>query len=372
VTAPSDSRRVVALESPPPLASAATDRWQWLDAAKGLGIALIVWGHIYSITEPTPLQVWVYAFHVPLFFFISGLTFRPEGNSLARVWRSKLRTLLLPYLVYALLGYLFYLAGYSFAQLMGLKLSQFDYGLLPPLIGVFYGSLGDGHLVNTPVWFVVALFCTLLLGQAINRNGVPGTMRLVAAVAIAGLGYWVGGQIKLPFSLAPAMLGLAFFQAGVQLKGTVFTLKERPQRLWTILLVCLLISSFSQVNGFVAQATPAVGHFGWFLLFGFAGTFATLAFAQLIEPRADWLAFLGRYSLHIMLIHFLIIKSVKVLLTMVTHVDMASIDNSTLDGALVLAATAILLIPAVYVMERYLPWTLGKKSDHAMAERSLT
>ena len=38
-----------------------------------------------------------------------------------------------------------------------------------------------------------------------------------------------------------------------------------------------------------------------FLLFGFAATFATLALVQLIEPCAGWLPFLGRYSLHIML-----------------------------------------------------------------------
>ena len=342
--------------------AAASVRWPWLDAAKGLGIALIVWGHIYSITDPTALQVYVYAFHVPLFFFISGLTFRPEHNTLTQVWRSKTRTLLLPYLVYAFLGFLFYLAGFTFARAMGLKLAQFDYGLWPPLIGVFYGSLGDGHLVNTPVWFVVALLCTLLIGQVLNQFVAPKALRLALALAIAALGQWVGSQVKLPFSLAPAMLGLVFFQAGFHLKAWIFDLKADPKRLWLVLIIGLIISLFSQVNGFVAQATPAVGHFGWFLLFGFAGTFATLALVQLIEPHAGWLAFLGRYSLHIMLIHFLIIKSVKVVLTTLAHVDMATIDSSTFYGAQVLAATAILLVPAVYIMERYLPWTLGKKS----------
>ena len=352
----------MALEASLLTASASSVRWQWLDAAKGLGIALIVWGHIYSITDPTALQVYVYAFHVPLFFFIAGLTFRPEHHTLGQVWRSKARTLLRPYLVYAFLGFLFYLAGFTFAKAMGLKLAQFDYGLWPPLIGVFYGSLGDGHLVNTPVWFVVALLCTLLMGQALNQLVASKALRLPIALSIAALGQWVGGEVKLPFSLAPAMLGLVFFQVGFHLKPLVFALKAEPKKLWFVLIAGLIVSLFSQVNGFVAQATPAVGHLGWFLLFGFAGTFATLAFVQLIEPYAGWLAFLGRYSLHIMLIHFLIIKSVKVVLTTLAHVDMATIDSSTFYGAQVLAATAILLVPAVYIMERYLPWTLGKKS----------
>ncbi len=232
-----------------------------------------------------------------------------------------------------MLGFLFYLAGFTFAKAMGLKLAQFDYGLWPPLIGVFYGSLGDGHLVNTPVWFVVALLCTLLIGQVLNQFVASKAQRLALALAIAALGQWVGSQVKLPFSLAPAMLGLVFFQVGFHLKSRVFALKTEPKKLWFVLIAGLIVSLFSQVNGFVAQATPAVGHLGWFLLFGFAGTFATLALVQLIEPCAGWLAFLGRYSLHIMLIHFLIIKSVKVVLTTLAHVDMATIDSSTFYGA---------------------------------------
>jgi fucose 4-O-acetylase-like acetyltransferase len=346
---------------------AASGRWQWLDAAKGLGIALIVWGHIYSINEPTALQVYVYAFHVPLFFFISGLTFRPERNTIQSVFLGKAKSLLLPYLVYAFLGFLFYLAGYTFAQAMGLKIAQFDYGLLPPLIGILYGSLGDGHLVNTPVWFVVALFCTLLLGQAVNQYVASNLLKLGVALAIAALGYWLGGLVKLPFSLGPAMLGLVFFQAGVLLKSRVFELKAARKKLWVVLLVSLTVSLFSQINGFVAQATPAVGNLGWFLLFGFAGTFATLAFVQLIEPRSRWLAFLGRYSMSIMVIHFLIIKSVKVVLTTLAHIDLATIDSSTFYGGIVIVATVALLVPAVYIMERYLPWTLGKSNRSAAA-----
>lgn len=345
-------------------------RWQWLDAAKGLGIALIVWGHIYSITEASALQVYVYAFHVPLFFFVSGLTFNPGRQTIAHVFRSKSRALLLPYLCYALLGYAFYLAGYALAQSMGLTLSQFDYGLWPPLIGVFYGSLGDGHLVNTPVWFVIALFGTLLIGQVLNQaiSSRPAAMMLALLIGAGGL--WIGQQVKLPFSLAPAMLGLVFFQAAYLLKPWFFDARITPAIKWLVLLICLVISLWSQINGFVAVATPSVGHYGWFLLFGFAGSVAVIALTQLLEPYGAWLAWLGRYSLSIMLIHFLIIKSVKVVMTAVLHVDMTTMDDSSSLGAIVLLATVVLLIPTVFVMERYLPWTLGKPRPGSRAGAS--
>lgn len=42
-----------------------TNRIEWIDTAKGLGLLLVFIGHL-----KTPyLATWVYTFHMPLFFF---------------------------------------------------------------------------------------------------------------------------------------------------------------------------------------------------------------------------------------------------------------------------------------------------------------
>lgn len=41
-----------------------------LDIMKGIGILFVIWGHI---SENTSLNNWIYSFHMPLFFFISGV-----------------------------------------------------------------------------------------------------------------------------------------------------------------------------------------------------------------------------------------------------------------------------------------------------------
>ena len=73
LSTPEDRARV----TPPMVARAGAERTQWIDSAKGLGILLIFFGHVYSTVTPSALYVYIYAFHVPLFFFISGLTLRP-------------------------------------------------------------------------------------------------------------------------------------------------------------------------------------------------------------------------------------------------------------------------------------------------------
>lgn len=54
------------------------NRLEWIDWMKSLGIYLIVLGHFYSVGEK-----FIYIFHVPLFFLISGiLSKREEDDSI--------------------------------------------------------------------------------------------------------------------------------------------------------------------------------------------------------------------------------------------------------------------------------------------------
>ena len=45
-------------------------RIDYLDYTKGFGILLVILGHIYDASNP--IKIWLYSFHMPLFFIISG------------------------------------------------------------------------------------------------------------------------------------------------------------------------------------------------------------------------------------------------------------------------------------------------------------
>ena len=50
-------------------------RLEYLDAAKGLGILLVILGHIYAWNPNINRKIlvtWIYSFHMPLFFILSG------------------------------------------------------------------------------------------------------------------------------------------------------------------------------------------------------------------------------------------------------------------------------------------------------------
>lgn len=53
------------------------ERLEWIDAAKGVGIVAVVVGHVWTRGA---VRDAVYAFHMPLFFLISGYLFRPQPS----------------------------------------------------------------------------------------------------------------------------------------------------------------------------------------------------------------------------------------------------------------------------------------------------
>jgi fucose 4-O-acetylase-like acetyltransferase len=91
-----------------------TKRIEWIDYAKGIGIFLVVFGHALrgmvndSIIQSTVLQrsvdQWIYAFHMPLFFFLSGLFIERSANKPFRKFTiGKLQTIAYPYFIWSIL-----------------------------------------------------------------------------------------------------------------------------------------------------------------------------------------------------------------------------------------------------------------------------
>jgi fucose 4-O-acetylase-like acetyltransferase len=77
----------------------------YIDIAKGLGILVIVLAHNDLAGYHPTLHKFIYAFHIPLFFFLSGMFFRPE-RLFSETLRRRFNTLLKPYLFAIFLIYL--------------------------------------------------------------------------------------------------------------------------------------------------------------------------------------------------------------------------------------------------------------------------
>jgi fucose 4-O-acetylase-like acetyltransferase len=68
----------VELNKPVSKVTTATKRVAYIDIAKGIGIILVVMGHNdFALISPFAHKL-IYSFHMPMFFFMSGMFFKPE------------------------------------------------------------------------------------------------------------------------------------------------------------------------------------------------------------------------------------------------------------------------------------------------------
>lgn len=89
------------------------NRVTYLDMAKGVGIVLMVTGHLIGSVQTIdyktyfePLYQWIASFHMPLFFIISGILLwitEEEKRSMRQIVLRKARTLLLPYATFSII-----------------------------------------------------------------------------------------------------------------------------------------------------------------------------------------------------------------------------------------------------------------------------
>ncbi len=126
-------------------------RIAWVDVFKGLTILLVVIGHTNS-----PITVYIYLFHVPAFFFISGFTTTFDKESIKAFALKRIRSLMIPFFS---INIIFFVLN---VILTGTKLSKF---LTDPLhIQVLLNSIsnlflhGAGPVFGGATWFLLVLF----------------------------------------------------------------------------------------------------------------------------------------------------------------------------------------------------------------------
>lgn len=332
----------------------------WIDALKGWGMLLIVTGHVWSLSDVPVWYMWIFSFHVPLFFFAAGMTLKPGGTRFATFLRRRVQTLLVPYFFYALLGYGFYVLGYAAAQAAGITVAQFGYGLWQPFMGIFYGSVGDGLLVNSPLWFLMALFLSQSAVQALNAQTTHPVVRYAVLLLCFSIAALIEEQFNPPFSLLPAMGAAVFIQLGLDFRRHDPVNQWAKGLRWMAFVVLLGISLFSPTNGAVGLAGPTIHQPVLFLMFALAGIGMSVMLVRLASTR--WqavLAFIGQHSMGILVLHMLAIKGVKVVLSIATGTSLNTMEHSLPWGGLILTVAALLMWPAIAFIERWLSWTLG-------------
>lgn len=181
----------------------------WIDDLRGLGIVLIVAGHVVATLgnmtggagQAAMFKVFdaIYSFHVPFFFVLAGLTFSGRKGFVELV-KGKFFRLMLPYYLWGGICALVYgIVGQSVSSTISSvsTTSSFANKTLHgawwiPILSILHGGGwpdGNGLSFNGVLWFLPVLFFCELLYHVLVRICPRPTLRFaIASLALVFLG----------------------------------------------------------------------------------------------------------------------------------------------------------------------------------------
>lgn len=261
------------------------NRIDYIDFAKALGMLTIMWGHI-----ATGVSVrFVYAFHIPLFFFLSGMVFRPDKYiSFLPFLKRKVQTLIVPYIIYSVITWAIW-ATFSYFSHSSVENYWF------PLFETLIAQGSEGYLIhNVPLWFVPCLFVVELAYYWISK--LKDVWTVVISILLAVLGYILVNAVEffdfttLPWSIEVAMLAMIFYCLGHQMIRHIGYAKvQEAIGSRKILSVLLMIVAFILVCfGANHNGQPSMGHANvhnpvMFYLTAFIGIFGMIILSCLFS-----------------------------------------------------------------------------------------
>lgn len=285
------------------------DNLRWVNLAKGIGIILVVIGHYSPENSPSfwlHLHNFIYAFHMPLFFVLSGYLYKYKEGSYLKLLKNKIQRLVLPFFSVAVFYACFKLLAGAFVNL--------DYP-------VNYQSILN--LLTNPVfsfvpllWFVHALFGIFLIYPIIRAMAQPVPIFVLTLVVAIFVSIF---NISIPI-FSKAVENLPYFSLGVLFADQIFRNKFS--------LLCsskaFLISTISLFFCFIAY-TQLVKLSGSNLAFvsyllGIIGAIAVISFSMIAERKisasqTNIFEIFGICSMSIYLFHTLFESAVRIAFT---------------------------------------------------------
>lgn len=320
-------------------------RKYWIDGLRGFAIILIVLGHFFQGFKFT---LYIYIFHVPLFFVISGMCFNSSDSDIRAFFTKKIKSLIVPY-------FSFGIVVVPMAYLL-----EEDY-TFHGFINVIFSYIIQRRF--TTMWFLTTLFVTeiifkLIHQQAKNKNEM---FRVILILSSLFMVYEYIFNIDLPWNLDLSMICLLFYEIGYLIKELKLIDKIK-NKLNLGFLIGILLSSLGILLGTISIRITSrrldifYGELGMPII-GILGAFFTcvgLVYISFCIPRIKILESIGCHTMSIFALHQMVFKQ---LFMKILHFE-------TKGGTMILMASCITIILCycidICITKSPLKWIIGK------------
>lgn len=289
-------------------------RVDWIDALKGFGILLVIIGHTDC---PDGLESWIYSFHMPLFFMLSGIMEKAKDYSWKEWFIKKAKSLLWPYFLFGIVEIVFYIISEAAVhELVGKK-------LLKKIAAILYSNYIFDHNYTGVIWFLSCLFVTELLFFVIHKYIKNRLGRIIVTVSLGTLGLMWESFIdfKPPFFADIALTALLFYSYGFLLRPVLEKESTAVEILPGILALTFgsFLAMYNQRDLDGKHVSMLYLRYGEPIVFVVSACLVLLGFVLIFQGISGFvkedlnkpLFYLGRNSLIIFSVHLMIMHGLK-------------------------------------------------------------
>ena len=303
-----------------------TQREKWIDFVKCIAIIIVMLNH--SQLAAPQVRFWGGMFFVPVFFVVSGFTYRSRRESFLSFLKRKAKRLLVPYItangilfVFFFMKDVFLADGYlsdMYCDLIGVFYARnqlFATGAQTLFFPGFDGNIYLYGMLNSPTWFLPALFLTMVLFEGLFRlTKRDGRRMLVVAVILLCLAnlYHYLFPMLLPWSLDALPYFLIMFMWGYFMSKKDF-MDYFDGHKWVLLILFVVFLLCALTNGSVNYSIGDYGKSTMMALYNALVSSTILMY--LVRKTEKWipkvLAVVGRQTLFILCYHLLLFSVIE-------------------------------------------------------------
>lgn len=328
----------------------------WINYAKVFGIFLVIYGHDGLSGS---LVTFIYSFHMPLFFIISGILYKPQG--IKTMLKKDFKSLIIPYFSLNIIC----LLNKIFHSLSTITLDQIQSHFIAILLGLGYNS--NGFIpVSTPCWFIYSLFLGRLCFAFIPNN--KKNIYIISLISIIFTCILQTYSIDLLIPIDSTFIAIPFISIGYLYKEKIKNLVQAENKLSYLFtfIVFLFWIALVKYNGRADIDTCLIGkNILIFYLNGLLGCYLLFRISYLLSISAiidkyikGYIKNISNQTLLIVGFNLIAISYVKKIIEIITGVNV-QIYSSGLLGLLIAIIVFLIFIPVGKFVTIYMPFLIG-------------
>ena len=329
-----------------------------LDYARGFCMLSVVFAHIYTCKDSFLIH-YIGSFDMPLFFFISGVLFKPPKD-LFDAFRRKAYQLLIPYFFWCFFSFLYWVLLER--RFRG---DTFDLSVFDGFKGIFVASYPT-IIYNAVLWFLPVLFLIEIIFMIISGVNISDKVQwillfiVIVSFSIISCVFYLP---EMPWGINRVIKFSVFFFAGYLFQRLDYEKIQNIKKVITIIItlfIQLLLLYLGLEKRWYDIILGVCGSISIVLSFDLFAIFVSKNNKTLMISKA--LLYFGRNTMLVYILHGPFYRMCLGVMSKLFKYDLAALRESVVFSFIVSVLVIIILLLMTEILNKYAPILLGRKS----------